>query len=59
MLVDKIHSKWGEDDPHVERLKTFWTVDVNDCLDVNKEGLYKVFASYMDLRAIPKKKYMD
>ena len=37
----------------------FWTVEVNDCLEVNKEGLYKVFASFMDLRAVPKKKYID
>lgn len=59
MLVDKIRSKWGDDDPHVERLKSFWTVDVNDCLEVNKDGLYSIYKSFMDLRAVPKKKYMD
>lgn len=59
MLVDKIQSQWVEPDPHVERVKMFWTVDVNDCLDVNKEGLFKVFASFMDLKQIPKKKHMD
>jgi len=34
-----------------------WSVDINDLLDVNLEGLKKVFALYLDRNS--KKNYMN
>ena len=37
----------------------FWTVEVNDLLGFNLDGLKKVFASFYDLQSVNKKRWMD
>lgn len=49
-----IDSEW-----HKTRVNQFWTIEVNDVLEFNLEGLQKVFAIFYDLKAVVKKKWMD
>ena len=50
---------WGDSNPYAERRKIFWTVEVNDNLYANLDGLMKIFSSFLDLKAVHKKKWME
>jgi len=60
MLIEKnIKPLWGDNGWHQTRVSKFWTNEVNDILDVNMEGIKRVFTLFWDLKAVVKKKWMD
>jgi len=50
---------WGDSQWHPTRQTKFWTVEINDILEVNLEPLKKVFTLWWDLKGVVKKKWME
>ena len=60
MLIDEnIKKLWGDSGWHETRVKKFWTNEINDILEVNLEGIMKIFQMFWDLKSVVKKKWMD
>ena len=59
LVCEHIAKEWTTCRWHDLRVSRIWTVEVNDLLDANLEGLKKVYSMFRDLKAVNKKRWMD
>jgi hypothetical protein len=43
LIEEKVKPLWGDSGWHETRVKKFWTNEINDILEVNLEGIMKIF----------------